>query len=86
MNTQFDELDTMIKQGNFAATQNVVKKLLEQGESAKDIIQKSIIPTLHDVGRKFSTGESFIPEMLVAAKASQKAFVILKPLLPKGDY
>jgi len=86
VNTQFDELDTMIKQGNFIAIQNVVKKLLEQGEPVKDIIHKGIVPSLHEVGRKFSTGEVFIPEMLVAAKASKKALEILKPILIEGDY
>ena len=38
------------------------------------------------VGKKFSEGECFIPEMLVAARASKKALEIVKPLLVKSGF
>jgi 5-methyltetrahydrofolate--homocysteine methyltransferase len=76
----------MIQEGNFVETQNLVRKFLDQGKSAHEIIQKGIIEALDLVGKKFSAGELYIPEMLVAAKASQKGLEILKPLLIDTDF
>ena len=82
----YEELQEMIQRGNFAGTENLVKALLDQGIPADEIIQIGIITTLDIVGKKFSEGECFIPEMLVAGKASQKALEILKPLLVGSDF
>lgn len=43
-----------------------------------------MINTMSVVGDKFSLGEIFVPEMLVAAKAIQKGVKVLKPILA-GD-
>jgi 5-methyltetrahydrofolate--homocysteine methyltransferase len=82
----YNELMTAVQEGNFAETQNQVNALLAEGQPPNEIIQKGIIEALDIVGKKFSEGECFIPEMLVAAKASQKGLEILKPLLVKTDF
>jgi len=89
--SEYEGLLKMIQQGNFMETQNLVKALLNQGKSPDEIIQKGIVVALDIVGRQFSAGECYIPEMLVAARASQKGLDILSPLLgkmrfkPKGE-
>ncbi len=82
----YEELVKAIEEGNFVETQNQVKALLDQGKSPSEIIRKGIIETLDIVGKKFSAGECYIPEMLVAAKASQKGLEIVKPLLVKSGF
>jgi 5-methyltetrahydrofolate--homocysteine methyltransferase len=82
----YEELMKVIQEGNFVETQNQVKALLEQGKSPDEIIEKGIIETLDFVGKRFSEGECYIPEMLVAAKASQKGLEIVKPLLVKAGF
>jgi 5-methyltetrahydrofolate--homocysteine methyltransferase len=82
----YEELMTVIQEGNFVETQNQVKALLAQGKSPSEIIQKGIIEALDIVGKKFSEGECYIPEMLVSAKASQKGLEIVKPLLIKSGF
>jgi 5-methyltetrahydrofolate--homocysteine methyltransferase len=82
----YEELMTVIQEGNFVETQNQVKALLAQGKSPGEIIQKGIIEALDIVGKKFSEGECYIPEMLVSAKASQKGLEIVKPLLVKAGF
>ena len=76
----------MVQQGNFTVTQNLVKALLNQGKSPDEIIQKGIVVALDIVGKQFSAGECYIPEMLVAARASQKGLDILSPLLVKTRF
>jgi 5-methyltetrahydrofolate--homocysteine methyltransferase len=82
----YEELMTVIQEGNFVETQNQVRVLLAQGKSPGEIIQKGIIEALDVVGKKFSEGECYIPEMLVSAKASQKGLEIVKPLLVKAGF
>jgi len=82
----YEGLVGLIQQGNFAETQNRVKALLDEGKLPDQILQRGIIAALDIVGKKFSEGECFIPEMLVAGKASQKALEILKPLLVRSDF
>ena len=82
----YQELLTAIEEGNFSETESQVKTLLHQGESPKEIIERGIIEALDIVGKKFSEGECYIPEMLVSAKASQKGLEIVKPLLVKSGF
>ena len=41
----------------------------------------AMIPALEEVGRRFETGEVFLPEMLIAANAMQGAMTVLRPLI-----
>lgn len=84
--TEYEKLINLIQQGSFTEVQNLVKVLLNRGKSPQEIIQKGITVALDIVGRKFSAGELFLPEMLLAARASQKGLDILKPLLVKTGF
>ena len=48
------------------------------------IVNKALSPAMIEVGDKFGTGELYMPDMLLSAKAMQTAMAVLKPLL-KGD-
>ncbi len=80
----YEELREVIQEGNITETQNQVRALLDGGKSPDEIIQRGIVEALDIVGKKFSEGECFIPEMLVAARASKKGLEIVKPLLAKA--
>ncbi len=82
----WENLIQAIQEGNFQGTETLVAALLQEGKSPDDIIQQGISKALNIVGKKFSEGECFIPEMLIAAKATQKGLDILKPALKKASY
>lgn len=82
----FEELMGVIQEGNFVETQNQIRTLLDEGISPNEIIQNGIIKAMDIVGKKFSEGECYVPEMMVSAKASQKGLEILKPLLVKSGF
>lgn len=63
-----------------------MKSFLDEGDEPENIIRNGIIAALDIVGKKFSEGECFIPEMLIAAEASQTGLDILKPLLAKTGF
>ncbi len=57
---------------------------IEAGTQVDDILDKGLIESMDVVGAKFSSGELFVPEMLMAAKAMQAGLEVLKPHL-SGD-
>jgi corrinoid protein of di/trimethylamine methyltransferase len=54
---------------------------LAEGLKPIDILNKGMIEAMGNVGEKFKTGELFVPEMLVAARAMKAGVEILKPHL-----
>lgn len=87
----YESLSFLIQKGRIDGVEQAVKKLLNEQKTANEIIENGVIAALDIVGKNFSDGEIFIPEMLVAARTSQKVLDILKPLLvqegsePKGE-
>jgi 5-methyltetrahydrofolate--homocysteine methyltransferase len=63
--------------------ENVVAQI-EAGTHVDDILNKGLIGAMDVVGEKFSSGELFVPEMLMSAKAMQAGLEVLKPHL-SGD-
>jgi 5-methyltetrahydrofolate--homocysteine methyltransferase len=82
----YEELVKSVQRGDYTGTTNLIQALLDEGKSPDEIIQKGIVVALDVVGKQFSVGECFIPEMLVAAKASQKGLDILNPLLLRTQF
>jgi 5-methyltetrahydrofolate--homocysteine methyltransferase len=84
--SEYGELVKLIQEGNQTETQNLIKGFLNEGKSPNEIIRAGIVVALDIVGRRFSQGECYIPEMLVAARASQKGLDVLSPLLAKTGF
>ena len=84
--SEYEGLLTAVQQGDFTETQTLVKALLNQGKSPDEIIREGIVVALDIVGKRFSAGECYIPEMLVAARASQRGLDVLTPLLVKTGF
>jgi 5-methyltetrahydrofolate--homocysteine methyltransferase len=70
-----------ILEGNIGATQAGVQTALDKGVTSHDILNNALIPAMGEVGRLFETGDFFIPEMLIAARAMKAGLEIIKPLL-----
>ena len=57
-----------------------VQEALDAGTQPGEILQ-AMVDSMGVVGDKFSAGEIFVPEMLIAAKAMSKGVDVLKPLM-----
>jgi 5-methyltetrahydrofolate--homocysteine methyltransferase len=62
-----------------------IKNEIEAGTRVEDLLNDGLIAAMDEVGRRFSEGEFFIPEMLQSAKAMKAGLEILKPHLVSGD-
>jgi 5-methyltetrahydrofolate--homocysteine methyltransferase len=66
---------------NKAAAAEGVKAELAAGTDISIILDQGLIGALDVVGKKFSEGEMFVPEMLQAARAMKAGLEVLKPYL-----
>ncbi|MCL4298760.1 MAG: corrinoid protein [Anaerolineae bacterium] len=74
-----------VLKGNAKVAVAEAQATLEAGVPAEDILQQACIPAMTEVGRLFETGEKFVPEMLIAARAMQSTVNLLKPHLIEAD-
>ncbi len=58
---------------------------LDGGTDIGTILNDGLISAMDEVGERFSAGELFVPEMLMAAQAMKAGLKILKPHLSAGQ-
>jgi 5-methyltetrahydrofolate--homocysteine methyltransferase len=67
--------------GDRTAVESGVIKALEQGTKPEMILNEGLIKAMDEVGRRFESGEFFVPEMLIAARAMKTGVAVLGPQL-----
>ena len=77
----YNEISELLQKGKAKEIVTAVEKALSEGAPAADILEKGLISGMNVVGGKFSRGEVFVPEVLVAARAMNRASATLKPAL-----
>ena len=78
-----DEIFAAMRQsvidGDAVAAAALEEKALADGVPPLDAIEIGFVPGLSYVGEQFGLGELFLPDMMLAARAMQKAIAILEP-------
>jgi len=74
-----------IIKGEAPAAASEARKLLAEGMKPVDLMSEGIAPSMAVVGRLFEGGECFVPELLMAARATKEVFQIIRPLLAQTD-
>jgi 5-methyltetrahydrofolate--homocysteine methyltransferase len=67
--------------GNAKAAISAAQAALDGGVTPLDLIDEGIRPAMSDVGQRFEDGEYFVPELLMAARATKQVFELIRPLL-----
>ena len=75
------DISENVQNGKMKAVKELVNTALEQGISANEILNKGLSAGMTHIGEKFKTGNVYVPEVLVAARAMNAGVQILKPLL-----
>ena len=78
------EVYDLVAKGKAKAIAGAVQEALDAGCDPSDILNKGMIAAIDEVGANFKSGEIFVPEMLVAARAMKKGVEVLKPHLATG--
>ncbi|NLN53197.1 MAG: cobalamin-binding protein, partial [Firmicutes bacterium] len=69
--SKLQEIKANVEAGKTKVVPGLVQEALDEGLGAKDILA-AMVEAMGVVGDKFSAGEIFVPEMLIAGKAMQK--------------
>lgn len=81
MNELLSSLSTAVIEGNLNEIVVLTEDALDDGLSAKDILDKGLMFGMDHVGVEFKAGNMFVPEVLRSARAMHSAMVLIKPLL-----
>jgi 5-methyltetrahydrofolate--homocysteine methyltransferase len=85
MSTLQDIYNATVK-GNYKEIIELVKKAVDENTPLGTIINDALSKAMIEVGDKFGTGELYMPDMLLAAKAMKEAMNYLKPLLKGNEH
>jgi len=81
-----DKIYASVVAGDVDGVVSGVRKALDEGASPVQIINEALIKAMDEVGGKMKSGEMFVPEVLVSAKAMKEGLAIVKPLLEGESY
>ncbi|HUW40432.1 MAG TPA: corrinoid protein [Rectinemataceae bacterium] len=76
-----DDISAFLQKGRANETKAAVEKALEEGVSAKDILEGGLMAGMNIIGGKFKRNEVYVPEVLIAARAMNAGLLPLKPHL-----
>ena len=82
--SDLSSLSRAVVSGDRAKAVQLATEAVSAGVNPEDIITKGLRLGMMTVGEKFSSGEYFLPDMLMAARAMKSALDVLKPLLAKS--
>ena len=76
-----DEIYQATAKGNYKDIAALAKEAISNGIAPHTIVNEALSAAMIEVGDKFGSGELYMPDMLLAAKAMQTAMEEIKPLL-----
>jgi len=78
---EIDAIKELVIKGKRKEAVEEARKALAAGVEPGDIMQHGLIAAMSIVGQKFSSGEFFLPHMMIAARAMTEVVDVIKPLL-----
>lgn len=80
-----NELSEALQKGRAKLVKELVPRALDEGISARQILEVGLLSGMNAVGEKFKSNQVFVPEVMLAAKAMNAGMELLKPHLAAGD-
>lgn len=84
--SELQEIHDAVVSGNYKDIQGLVKDAIDKGQSLDNIINNALSVAMIEVGDKFGSGELYMPDMLLAAKAMKTAMEYIKPMLKGSEH
>ncbi|MCC6222032.1 MAG: cobalamin-dependent protein [Thermoleophilia bacterium] len=81
----FGDLSKAVEEGDATTAVELTRGLLGADTEPLEILEDALVPAMDAIGRRFSEGEIYVPEMLIAARAMKSCLGVLQPLLASGD-
>jgi 5-methyltetrahydrofolate--homocysteine methyltransferase len=79
-----EKFHTLLTQGKMEEVKKLTEEALNNGEPPEAILKDGFIQAMDRIGVRFKSGEIYIPEVLIAARAMHAGMEMLKPILSKS--
>ena len=80
-----NNISEALQKGRVPLVTELVKKAIDDGIPAQSILDDGLLDGMKQIGERFSRGEVFVPEVMLAAKAMNAGTELLKPLMKSGE-
>ncbi len=67
--------------GDAKTAASVTEEALAENVDPRDLVSEYMVKAMDEVGRRFESGESFVPELLISARAMKSALKLIRPVL-----
>jgi len=84
MTKLLEQMQKDLYSGDVDTVATATSSAIDEGMSAKEILDNGLIAGMDVVGVDFKAGDLFIPEVLLSAKAMHAGLEILRPLLAES--
>ena len=85
MSTVYEKLATAVLEGDSDAVSGLIDMGLEEGKTAKELLDNGLVVGMDEVGVRFKRGDMFVPEVLMSAEAMKTGMGPLRPLLAEAE-
>lgn len=75
------EISEQLQKGKHKIVKELVQQAIDQGISARRILEEGLLDGMNVVGIRFKNDEIYVPDVMVAARAMKTGAALLKPLL-----
>jgi corrinoid protein of di/trimethylamine methyltransferase len=79
--SDYSRLTEAVLNGDSKTAVAVTQEALGANVDPQELVTKYMIPAMDEVGRRFETGDCFVPELLIAARAMKASLELIRPLL-----
>ena len=79
-----NEISEALQQGKAKNVKELVQQAVDEGISAKQILEEGLLSGMSIIGAKFKNNEVYVPDVLIAARAMNAGSELLKPLLAES--
>ena len=80
-----NEISEMLQKGKANEVKELSQKGLDEGLTAKSLLEDGLMPGMAIIGDKFKKNEVYVPEVLIAARAMNAGIAVLKPYMSEAD-
>lgn len=85
MSTVYEKLATAVLEGNSEKVPALVQEGLDEGNTAKELLDNGLVVGMDEVGVRFKRGDMFVPEVLMSAESMKAGMDLLRPLLAEAE-
>jgi 5-methyltetrahydrofolate--homocysteine methyltransferase len=81
MNELMTNLGETLLAGNLEEIRRLTEEALGAGATPQEVLEQGLRPAMEALGERFSRGDAFLPELLVAAETMKASMEVLEPAI-----